>query len=170
MSNKQAVKVLFVCMGNICRSPTAHAVFRKLVTEEGLSGCIEVDSAGTHAFHVGNPPDQRSMQTAQQRGIEMQDLRARKVEFSDLIEFDYVLVMDGANYDIVADMADSQLRSKVELFLRYAPEVAEDYVPDPYYGGAQGFEQVFDMVEKASRGLLQAIQQEHGERLSSCKA
>lgn len=152
-------KVLFVCMGNICRSPTAHGVFRHLVEQAGLAHAIEIDSAGTHAYHVGNPPDKRSMQTARQRGIEMADLRARKIEFSDLIEYDYVLVMDEENYANVVDMANSELKPKVRYFLEFAPDLNIKFVPDPYYGGEQGFEDVFDMVEAASKGLLEAIKQ-----------
>lgn len=153
-------KVLFVCMGNICRSPTAHGVFRHLVEQAGLAHAIEIDSAGTHAYHVGNPPDKRSMQTARQRGIEMADLRARKIEFSDLIEYDYVLVMDEENYANVVDMANSELKPKVRYFLEFAPDLNIKFVPDPYYGGEQGFEDVFDMVEAASKGLLEAIKQQ----------
>ena len=156
---KQKVSVLFVCMGNICRSPTAHAVFRKLVQEEGLQDQVVIDSAGTHAYHVGNPPDARSMQTAVARGIQMDDLRARKVDFSDLIEFDYILTMDGDNHQILMDMAPMDLQAKVKLFMDFAPDFGQNYVPDPYYGGAEGFENVFDMVEAASRGLLTHIKQ-----------
>lgn len=156
---KQKVSVLFVCMGNICRSPTAHAVFRKLVRDEGLEDRVVIDSAGTHAYHVGNPPDGRSMQTAVNRGIQMDDLRARKVDFSDLVEFDYVLTMDADNHEILMRMAPRDLQSKVRLFMEFAPDVGQDYVPDPYYGGVDGFENVFDMVEAASRGLLVHIKQ-----------
>lgn len=157
----QRVSVLFVCMGNICRSPTAHAVFRKLVNDEGLADLIRIDSAGTHAYHVGNPPDERSMLTARQRGIEMADLRARKVDFSDLIEFDYILAMDADNYANLVTMAPQDLKPKIELFLEYAPELQTQHVPDPYYGGADGFEQVFDLVYSASRGLLTDIKKRH---------
>jgi protein-tyrosine phosphatase len=157
MSAKKPVKILFVCMGNICRSPTAHAVFREVVREAGLLNVIEIDSAGTHAYHVGNPPDKRSMQTAKARGIEMQDLRARKVDFADLIEFDYVLPMDEENRAILFDMAPQDLKPKIRLFMEFAPEHGSRIVPDPYYGGPEGFEKVFDMVEMASRGLLAHI-------------
>lgn len=159
MSHK--VSVLFVCMGNICRSPTAHAVFRKLLIDEGLEQQIGIDSAGTHAYHVGNPPDARSMQTASERGIQMDDLRARKVEFSDLIEFDYILVMDGDNQAILHQMAPADLKSKIHLFMDFAVDAGQDYVPDPYYGGSEGFDKVFDMVEQASVGLLEHIRQRH---------
>jgi protein-tyrosine phosphatase len=155
------ISVLFVCMGNICRSPTAHAVFRKQVEQAGLSDKITIDSAGTHAYHVGNPPDSRSMMTASERGIDMADLRARKVDFADLIEFDYVLAMDGDNLAILQQMAPADLKSKIKLFMSFAPDSGHAYVPDPYYGGAQGFNQVFDMVEDASAGLLTYLKQRY---------
>ncbi|UQB42975.1 low molecular weight phosphotyrosine protein phosphatase [Thiomicrospira microaerophila] len=157
----QNISVLFVCMGNICRSPTAHAVFRKLVESEGFQQQISIDSAGTHAYHVGNPPDERSMKTAAKRGIKMHDLRARKVDFSDLIEFDYILAMDGDNLAILEQMAPADLKPKIKLFMSFAEASPHTYVPDPYYGGAEGFDQVFDMVEQASKGLLDHIKQKY---------
>jgi protein-tyrosine phosphatase len=157
----KTISVLFVCMGNICRSPTAHAVFRKQVEQAGFANKISIDSAGTHAYHVGNLPDQRSMATASERGIDMSDLRARKVDFADLIEFDYVLAMDGDNLAILQQMAPADLKPKIKLFMTFAPETGHDYVPDPYYGGAQGFNQVFDMVEQASEGLLSYLKQRY---------
>lgn len=158
MSEK--VKVLFVCMGNICRSPTAHAVFRKLVRDEALDALIDIDSAGTHAYHVGNPPDSRSMEVARGRGIEMQDLRARKVDFGDFIEYDYILAMDEANYSLLKDQALPEHFSKISMFLEFAEQFTQTEVPDPYYGGPQGFDLVFDMVTDASEGLLSHIKRE----------
>lgn len=155
------VSVLFVCMGNICRSPTAHAVFRDLVRKEGLEHAIEVDSAGTHAYHVGELPDRRSMQVAKDRGIEMADLRARKVDFGDLYEYDYVLAMDEANLANLLEMALPEHKEKIRLFMGFAPERPEKEVPDPYYGGPEGFDQVFDMVTAASEGLLSHIKKTH---------
>jgi protein-tyrosine phosphatase len=157
----EKVKVLFVCMGNICRSPTAHAVFRNLVREQGLEAQIEIDSAGTHAYHVGNPPDARSMQVARNRGIEMLDLRARQVDFGDFIEYDYILAMDHANYSILKEMALPEHFEKLFMFLEFAENFSEQEVPDPYYGGPQGFDLVFDMVADASEGLLQRIRHSH---------
>ncbi|MDG6774641.1 low molecular weight phosphotyrosine protein phosphatase [Thiomicrorhabdus sp. ZW0627] len=159
MSKK--IKVLFVCMGNICRSPTAHAVFRKLVRDNGLEKMIEIDSAGTHAYHVGNPPDSRSMQVARGRGIEMKDLRARQVDFGDFIQYDYVLAMDHANYGNLKDLALPEHFDKISMFLDFAENFSEVEVPDPYYGGPQGFDLVFDMVTDASEGLLRHIREEH---------
>jgi protein-tyrosine phosphatase len=152
------VRILFVCMGNICRSPTAHAVFRKLVIDEGLADRIEIDSAGTHAYHIGEPPDSRSQQTALSRGIDMNDLRARKVERGDFSDYHYILAMDQDNLsNLRALIAGGSSPARVELFMDYAADWSEQEVPDPYYGGAQGFERVFDMVEAASRGLLDAL-------------
>jgi len=153
------VKVLFVCMGNICRSPTAHGVFRELVRREGLEDRIAIDSAGTHAYHVGNPPDRRAQATALARGIELSDLRARQVEERDFEHFDYILAMDEDNLAILQSQCPPQHAYKVRLFLEFAPQRYEREVPDPYYGGPQGFEYVFDMVEEAAEGLLEEIRQ-----------
>lgn len=155
------VSVLFVCLGNICRSPTAHAVFRKQVEEAGLADVIEIDSAGTAAYHVGKQPDMRAMQTARNRGIEMMDLRARKVDFGDFYVYDYILAMDDANYHNLLELALPEQKDRVQMFLEYASGFEETEVPDPYYGGAQGFEHVFDLVDSASKGLLNHIKQTH---------
>lgn len=159
MSHK--VSVLFVCLGNICRSPTAHAVFRNLLRQEGIENLVSVDSAGTHAYHTGNPPDPRSIATADNRGIEMSDLRARKVELSDFSEFDYVLVMDDQNHANLEAVAPKELLPKIRFFLEFAPQLDIAHVPDPYHGGPEGFEEVFDMVEAASRGLLEDIRKRY---------
>lgn len=159
MSKKNPYRVLFVCMGNICRSPTAHAVFRKLVEEAGMADQIEIDSAGTHAYHVGEAPDRRSQQTAARRGIRMHDLRARQVDMGDFYQHDLVLAMDEHNLAILEQMRPEDGKAEVKLFLEhYAPEFGRE-VPDPYYGGPEGFERVFDMVEAASQALLDEIQQ-----------
>ncbi|MBG7602769.1 MAG: low molecular weight phosphotyrosine protein phosphatase [Gammaproteobacteria bacterium] len=151
------VKVLFVCMGNICRSPTAHGVFRKLVESEGLTDIIVIDSAGTHAYHVGNPPDQRAQQTALYRNLDLSDLRARQTAGDDFERFDYVLAMDEDNYAILQNACPADMEYKLRLFMSFAPELGIREVPDPYYGGDRGFEQVFDMIEAASEGLLDEI-------------
>ena len=154
------IKVLFVCMGNICRSPTAHGVFQALVDAEELSERIQVDSAGTHAYHTGNPPDRRSQATARRRGIDLSAQRARCFEASDFVEFDYVLAMDRNNLADMLVIGGEGSRARVGLMLEYAG--APDHeVPDPYYGDA-GFERVFDLIDSASRGLLQSIRAEHG--------
>lgn len=156
------VRVLFVCMGNICRSPTAQGVFEHLVESHGLSSNIEIDSAGTHAYHVGEPPDKRAMQAARKRGIELGGQRARRVSEIDFGDFDYVLAMDRDNYEDLLALSPPEHHSKLYLFLQFADEADEDEVPDPYYGGITGFERVLDLIEQAARGLLAEIRQQHG--------
>jgi len=157
------VKVLFVCMGNICRSPTAQGVFCKLVDEAGLGQLIEIDSAGTHAYHVGEAPDRRAQQTARRRGIDLSEQRARRVELEDLYYFDYILVMDQENYHAMSAICPEGqgLERRISLLLDFAPHLRTREVPDPYYGGANGFESVFDMVEEAAAGLLEDIRRKH---------
>jgi protein-tyrosine phosphatase len=155
------VKVLFVCMGNICRSPTAEGVFTKLVSEEGLHELIEVDSAGTHAYHVGDPPDPRAQRSALARDIVISHLRARRAVSDDFESFDYILAMDEDNYKNLAGICPPGLEHKLHLFLDFASHLESREVPDPYYGGAKGFERVLDMVEEASRGLLEQIKTQH---------
>lgn len=154
------VKILFVCMGNICRSPTAHGVFRRLVEREGLEQLVMIDSAGTHAYHVGKPPDERAQQTARYRDIDLGDLRARQTTASDYEAFDYLLAMDEENYEILVSSCPAGMEHKLRLFMSFAPELGIQEVPDPYYGGEQGFEQVFDLIEAASAGLLDEIRRE----------
>jgi protein-tyrosine phosphatase len=155
------VKVLFCCMGNICRSPTAHGVFEALVVREGLGHLIEVDSAGTHAYHVGEPPDRRSQETALQRGVDISGQRARQACVEDFSRFDYLLAMDRDNYRILSALCPCGMSHKLRLFLDFAPGVDLREVPDPYYGGPSGFDQVYDMVEIAAAGLLDEIRQRH---------
>ncbi|HTN93351.1 MAG TPA: low molecular weight protein-tyrosine-phosphatase [Gallionella sp.] len=155
------VSVVFVCMGNICRSPTAEAVFRHYVESAGLAGQISVESAGTHDYHIGDKPDSRAQRAAQQRGYDMSQLRGRQVEPEDFRRFDYVLAMDTANLEILQRIAPQGSGSRLGLFLEYARHHAEREVPDPYYGGADGFERVLDMVEDAAQGLLEEIRQQH---------
>ncbi|NCA68611.1 MAG: low molecular weight phosphotyrosine protein phosphatase [Sphingobacteriia bacterium] len=151
------VKVLFICMGNICRSPTAHGVFRKLVVEEGLAHRIEIDSAGTHGYHVGEAPDRRARQTALERGIDIGDLRARVAVPDDFHVFDHVLAMDRDNYRILSQLCPPERRAKLRLFMEFAPDLGIRDVPDPYYGGPEGFDRVYDLVEAAARGLLDEL-------------
>lgn len=155
------VKVLFVCMGNICRSPTAEGVFRHVVEQADLAHLIETDSAGTHAYHVGEPPDKRAQQTAKSRGLDISDLRGRKAVEEDFQQFDYVLAMDTDNYYMLSDLCPLGMESRLSLFLSFADELDVTDVPDPYYGGAKGFEYVFDLVEAASKGLLEHIKKNH---------
>lgn len=167
MSIEEKVRVLFVCMGNICRSPTAHGVFRALVKERNLQKVIEIDSAGTHAYHTGEPPDQRAQYTANQRGINLSDLRARPVKERDFDQFDYILAMDESNYSDLLAQCPEEAKSKIYLFLSFAPQLNRRSVPDPYYGGNKGFESVFDMIEHASKGLIDEIEQRFSSKTKS---
>lgn len=156
------VRVLFVCMGNICRSPTAEGVFRALVAEQGLADRIATDSAGTIRYHQGNPPDERAQSAAAERGIDIGDLRARQVEPRDYHEFDYLIAMDADNLTYLVDHAPDRAREKISLFMDFADSsLGVREVPDPYYGGPAGFDHVFDLVRAASRGLLEHIREEH---------
>jgi protein-tyrosine phosphatase len=151
------VKVLFVCMGNICRSPTAQGMFEALVEEVRLTGRIHIDSAGTHAYHVGEPPDARASEAASRRGIDLGRQRARRVAAPDFESFDYVVAMDRSNLEDLHSICPDAHREKLYLLLDFAPHLAQQDVPDPYYGGAQGFERVLDLVEEGARGLLEDI-------------
>ena len=157
------VRVLFVCLGNICRSPTAEGVFRKLVREHDLGHGIFADSAGTHAYHIDEPPDRRAQQAAAKRGIDLSGMRGRKATPQDIQDFDYVLAMDWENYHNLLHIAGKlqESRDNIKLLLQYSEKFDEDEVPDPYYGGAKGFEHVLDMIEDASLGLLAEIRRRH---------
>lgn len=161
MNSSKTVKVLFVCLGNICRSPTAEGVFTKLVRDEGLAERIDIDSAGTAAWHVGKAPDGRAQEAARRRGVELGHLRGRQVTRGDFEYFDYVLAMDGENYANLAALAPSGEVHKLSKFLAFAPRRVEQDVPDPYYGGDSGFDHVLDLVEDAARGLLEDIRANH---------
>lgn len=150
--------VLFICMGNICRSPTAEGVFRKLVLDAGLEEFIKVDSAGTHAYHEGSRPDRRALEAAARRGFKLDDIRSRPLKAEDFERHDHILAMDQDNLDILFQHASAEQQSKISLFLDFSPKYVGQEVPDPYYGGALGFEKVLDLVEEASRGLLEMLQ------------
>lgn len=155
---EEKIGVLFVCMGNICRSPTADAVFNHHARLAGLEHLIHIDSAGTHAYHIGEPPDRRSQQTALKRGYNMQGLRARKVVQEDFLRFQYILAMDHHNLEELQQNCPPQYANRLGLFLQYSDHwKAHQEVPDPYYGGNRGFERVLDLVEDASQGLLRHI-------------
>jgi protein-tyrosine phosphatase len=156
--NREKVSVLFVCMGNICRSPTAEGVFRRHVAEAGLDDLFEIDSAGTHAYHVGEPPDRRAQEAATRRGFSLADIRARRVAAGDFERFHHIIAMDEDNLVMLHEQADATYREKIRLFLEFGSG-PETEVPDPYYGGATGFERVLDLVEDASRGLLERLRQ-----------
>ena len=150
-------RVLFVCLGNICRSPTAAAVFRELLRRQAATSDFEVDSAGTHGYHVGSAPDERAIAAARRRGIDMSAMRARVVEMADFHRFDLVLAMDEPVYRRLRRIAPREHADRVRLFLDYAPQLERREVPDPYYGGETGFEEVLDLVEEAARGLFAAL-------------
>lgn len=155
------VSVLFVCTGNICRSPTAEGVFAYQVRAAGLDGRVVVDSAGTHDYHVGEAPDLRSQRAAAQRGYNLAHQRARVIVPDDFEAFDYILAMDRGHLEILRRQCPPHHRSKLQLFLRYAKDLEGEEVPDPYYGGGGGFEIVLDLVEQASQGLLEHIRRNH---------
>lgn len=156
------VRICFVCLGNICRSPTAEGVMRHLVREQGLEGRIEIDSAGTAAYHAGESPDRRATLTARRRGIELAG-RARQFKRRDWERFDYVLAMDTSNFHDLERSAPSQpARDKLSLLRDFDPASSSGAgVPDPYYGGDAGFDEVLDLCEAACRGLLEHLQKEH---------
>ena len=158
---RRPVRVCFVCLGNICRSPTAHALFREAVTASGLDDKITTDSAGTHAYHIGNPPDPRATATALERDIDMTDLRARQVCEADFAQFDYVVAMDRDNLALLEASCPPAAQDRLSLMLDWT-EGWGDEVPDPYYGGDEGFIRVFDMLTEASQGLMARIASSHG--------
>lgn len=149
------MRVLFVCMGNICRSPTAEGVFRRVLVERGIV-TIELDSAGTHDYHVGDPPDRRAIAAAQRRGVDLSALRARQVESQDFERFDLILAMDQENLSVLRQRAPRHAHERIRLVMDYAPQAHRREVPDPYYGGSQGFEEVLDLLEQAAQGFLRA--------------
>lgn len=157
MAERTVCKVLLVCMGNICRSPIAEGIVKELLRKNELDDIIKVDSAGTHAYHAGEPPDRRAVAAAGRRGYPIADLRARKVRRDDFATFDLVLAMDRENLANLLEMCPPVYQAKVKLFLSYATGIKIDEVPDPYYGGEAGFEAVVDMVENASQGLVDAL-------------
>jgi protein-tyrosine phosphatase len=148
------VKILFVCLGNICRSPTAEGVLRTLAAREAPDLPLEVDSAGTAAYHVGQPPDPRTRAAAARRGYDLSALRARSIESADFERFDLILAMDRENLTLLRRRAPAHAHERLRLFLEFAPDAVPQEVPDPYYGGPNGFEEVLDLVEAATRGLL----------------
>src|SRR5215469_18428455 len=152
-------RVLFVCTGNICRSPTAEGVFRAFVERAGLADRIAVDSAGTHGYHIGEPPDARAITHARRRGYDLSDLRARRVARADFERFDLILACDRGHHGLLRRLADKAQHGRIAMFLDYAPGLGFDEIPDPYYGDPRDFQHVLDIVERASAGLLAALRQ-----------
>lgn len=156
------IRVHFVCLGNICRSPLAHGVFQQMVEDAGLQDQIEVESSGTGSWHIGDLPDQRMRQTAGQHGVSLENLRGRQFGAKDLADYDHIFVMDKSNLrDVLALDRKDQYGNKVRLFREVDPEPGDYQVPDPYYGGAQGFENVYMMVERTARTLLEHLIEEY---------
>ena len=154
MIQQRRFAILFCCMGNICRSPGAEGVLRQVLSTQAPHLQIELDSAGTHDYHVGDAPDARAVQAARRRGIDLSQLRARQVQAQDFERFDLVIAMDEQNLDHLQRLAPPQLRNRLALMMDYAPALGTRNVPDPYYGPAQGFEEVLDLLQAASEGLL----------------
>lgn len=163
-------RVLFVCTGNICRSPTAEAVARSLACEAGLGDRIEIDSAGTHGYHTGEMPDPRAIQAAARRGYDLSALRARRVDIADFQRFDLVLAMDAGHLEAMLRGCPEVYRPKLQMFMRYARHHDLDEVPDPYYGGDAGFEAVLDYCEDAAQGLIDAVRAELDRQGEDCAA
>lgn len=157
-------KVLFVCMGNICRSPMAEGMFRHAIKAAGLESQVQIDSAGTHSYHVGSPPDVRAQQASKKRGIDISSQRSRQVTAKDFSEYDYLLVMDGANYAHLIRRAPPEHQPKVRRLLSFSRKYPNLDVPDPYYGGTQGFEENLDMIQDAVSHLVREIETSQPKR------
>ena len=159
-------RILFVCLGNICRSPMAEGVFRSVAEEEGLIDRFEIDSAGLGDWHIGQAPDHRAQKAARSRGVDISDQSARQVVDEDFDRFDLLLVMDRSNFAELKARAPHEARAKIRPFLDFAPHVGTRDVPDPFFGGAEGFDRALDLIEAAARGLLASLA---GEELGAAK-
>ena len=161
MSGTKKIQVLFVCLGNICRSPCSEGLFRRLVAKEGLESSILVDSAGTGDYHIGSPPDTRAITAAAMRDVDISDLKARQVRMSDFSRFDYVIAMDDSNYSNLVRHATAEQQQSIHLFRDFTDHGGNRQIPDPYFGDESHFESVLDMIEEASMGLLRHIRTTH---------
>ncbi len=161
MMKPEAFKILFVCMGNICRSPSVEGVFRDLVNDAGLNAHVKLGSAGTHSFHVGEAPDVRAQAAAKKRGIDLSAIRARQLTKEDFVEYDLILAMDWENHAFMQQMAPRQYHHKIKLLMSSA------VVPDPYYGGVDGFETVLDYVEDASTNLVDFVRRRMAQKAAA---
>jgi len=155
--SQTTVNVLFVCMGNICRSPMAEGVFRKRLRQRAGDLGIKIDSAGTHGYHDGSPPDERAQAAAARRGVDISSLAARRVAAEDFDRFDFILAMDVDNLEFLVERSEPEHHEKIQLFLDYSRTRTGSEVPDPYYGGPTGFERVLDLIEEAADGLLEDV-------------
>ena len=160
------IRVLFVCLGNICRSPTAQGVFESLIAAEGLEDVIGADSAGTGTYHLGQPPDDRAAAAAALRGIDLSRYRARQVTIEDFHDFHLVLAMDRSNHDALSRIVPAGKEDRLRMFLDFAPGLGIDEVPDPYYGGEGGFEEMLDIIEAGGRGVLAHIRTQYAGSLT----
>ncbi len=151
------VRVLFVCLGNICRSPMAEGVFAKVAGEEGIGDIVDIDSAGTSSWHIDEPPDGRAQEATREVGVDISGLRGRQVRAGDFDEFDFIIAMDESNLAKLRAAAPAERHERIRLFLDFAPDAGRADVPDPYYGGADGFRYVLDLIETACRGLARHI-------------
>lgn len=167
MPKYEAFKILIVCMGNICRSPTAEAVLRTKVREAGLEKHVKVDSAGTHGFHAGEAPDARATRAAKKRGYELSNLIARQVTKEDFVYHDLILAMDWDNHALLQQLAPRQFHHKIKLLMSFATEHESAVVPDPYYGGADGFEVVLDYVEDACINLVDFVRRRMAQKAAA---
>lgn len=158
--NLWKIRVLFVCMGNICRSPTCEGVFRQMLVERGLAQLIDVDSAGTHSYHVGSAPDRRAQRAALEQGIEIGHLRARQINSHDFTAFDHILVMDYDNLEDLRAICPSEYQDKLRLLMEYSQDSSKEEVPDPYYGGRDGFALVLKLAREASAGFIASLRDE----------
>lgn len=147
-------RLLFVCLGNICRSPMAEGVFRRIAEEEGVAHLFDIDSAGLGDWHIGQAPDERAQAAALRRGMDISGQSARQIDRADYDRFDLLIAMDGSNYEALTELAPKAARHKIRRFLDFAPHVGTKDVPDPFYGGKEGFDRALDLIEEASRGLL----------------
>jgi protein-tyrosine phosphatase len=151
--------ILMVCMGNICRSPMAEGIFRREIAKAGLQDKVTIDSAGTHSYHIGEPPDARAQSAISRRGVDISGLRGRQVADADFEKFDYILAMDEGNLSILRRSAPAHAHEKIRLLLSFSRKYPHQDVPDPYYGGARGFEENLDMIEDAVEGLIRDIRE-----------
>lgn len=156
-------RILFVCLGNICRSPMAEGVFRGVVADAGSAPLFEIDSAGMGDWHKGQAPDHRAQSAALARGVDISEQSSRKIELEDFEDFDLVVAMDGSNIADLYEIAPLEARHKIRRFLDYAPHIDVEDVPDPYFGGAEGFDHALDLIEAAAQGLLAAFMRDSQE-------